>query len=80
VVWDGALWEKSLLGLLMLIMAMLAGIVYLVEGIVMCPHPFLPLPLGSFLVVKPLPIFWLALTAFADVVFLHGGMASEISW
>jgi hypothetical protein len=53
-------------------MAMLAGIVYLVGGIVMCPHPFL--------VVKPVPIFWLALTAFADVVFLHGGIAFEIPW
>jgi hypothetical protein len=26
------------------IMAMLAGTVYLVGGIVMCPYPFLPLP------------------------------------
>jgi hypothetical protein len=38
------LWEKSLLGLLMLIMAMLAGIVYLVGGIAMCPYLFLPQP------------------------------------
>jgi hypothetical protein len=42
------------------------------------PLSFLASTLGSILVVKPVLIFWPALTAFVDVVFLHGGIAFEI--